>query len=91
MVLGFASGDIPRLPANQILLRNRSVLGVDWGAWAMSHPEDNRMLFDEVLGAVEERRLQPVEPTPYPLDQAGRALRDLLERRVVGKACLTTD
>ncbi len=91
MVLGFASGDIPRLPANQILLRNRSVLGVDWGAWAMSHPEDNRTLFDEVLGAVEERRLHPVEPTAYPLDQAGRALRDLLERRVIGKACLTTD
>jgi NADPH:quinone reductase-like Zn-dependent oxidoreductase len=40
---------------------------------------------------VEERRLHPVEPTSYPLDQAARALRDLLERRVVGKACLTTD
>ena len=41
MVIGFASGDIPRLPANQILLRNRSVLGVDWGAWAMANPEAN--------------------------------------------------
>ena len=90
MVLGFASGDIPRLPANQVLLRNRSVLGVDWGAWAMAHPEENRALFDEVLRAVEDRRLQPAEPTAYPLDEAGRALRDLLERRVIGKACLTT-
>jgi NADPH2:quinone reductase len=57
----------------------------------MAHPEDNRTLFEEVLGMVEERRLHPVEPTAYPLDQAARALRDLLERRVVGKACLTTD
>jgi NADPH2:quinone reductase len=91
MVLGFASGEIPQLPANQVLLRNRSVLGVDWGAWAMAHPEDNRALFDEVLTAVEDRRLLPVEPTTYRLEEAGTALRDLLARRVVGKACITAD
>ncbi len=90
LVLGFAGGDIPHLPTNQVLLRNRSVVGVDWGAWAMAHPEDQRALFAEVLAAVEDRRLHPVEPTAYPLEQAGPALRDLLERRVVGKACLTT-
>ncbi len=89
-ILGFASGDIPQLPANQVLLRNRTVLGVDWGAWAMANPEDNRSLFAEVLQAVVERRLHPVEPTAYPLESAAVALRDLLERRVVGKACLTT-
>src|SRR5690606_36343634 len=33
LVIGFAAGTIPRLPANQVLLNNRSVLGVDWGAW----------------------------------------------------------
>jgi NADPH2:quinone reductase len=89
LVLGFAAGDIPRLPANQVLLRNRAVLGVDWGAWALTHPEDQHELFAEVLAAVDERRLTPVEPTAYPLDEAGSALRDLLERRVVGKVCLT--
>ena len=41
LVVGFASGSIAELPANQILLRNRSVLGVDWGAWAMSDPAAN--------------------------------------------------
>lgn len=90
LVLGFASGEIPRLPANQVLLRNRTVVGVDWGAWAMAHPEAQRELFAEVLAAVDDRRLQPVEPTIYPLEEAGTALRDLLERRIVGKACLTT-
>ena len=35
VVVGFATGEIPRLPANQVLLRNRTVLGVDWGAWAL--------------------------------------------------------
>ncbi len=42
LVIGFASGTIPELAANQVLLRNRTVLGVDWGAWAMSNPDGER-------------------------------------------------
>src|SRR4029078_2920595 len=38
VVIGFASGPIPRLPANQILLNNRTIVGVDWGAWARRWP-----------------------------------------------------
>lgn len=89
LVVGFASGDIPSLPANQILLRNRRVIGVDWGAWAMAHPAENAELLDEVLARAADGTLSPVEPTTYPLQDAGRALRDLLERRVTGKVCLT--
>lgn len=90
LVVGFASGDIPRIPANQVLLRNRSVIGVDWGAWALGHPEANAVLVEEVLAEVDRGVLTPVEPTAYPLAEVGRALRDLLEGRVVGKVCLTT-
>ncbi len=43
----------------------------------------------EVIAAVEDGSLTPVEPIAYPMVEAGRALRDLLERRVTGKACLT--
>lgn len=89
LVVGFASGDIPQLPANQILLRNRVVLGVDWGAWAMAQPEENAAVMAEVIAAVEDGSLSPIEPTAYPMTEAGPALRDLLERRVTGKACLT--
>jgi NADPH2:quinone reductase len=88
MIVGFASGSIPALPANQVLLRNRQVIGVDWGAWAMSHGPENATLLDEVMTAVADGALTPVEPTVYPLAQVGTALRDLLERRIVGKACL---
>jgi len=88
MVIGFASGEIPSLPANQVLLRNRSVLGVDWGAWAMAHPEENAVLLDEVLAQVAVGALTPVEPTILPLEDVGTALRDLLERRVIGKLAL---
>jgi NADPH2:quinone reductase len=88
MVIGFASGEIPRLPANQVLLRNRSVLGVDWGLWAMAHPAENTELMSEVLESVDQGRLSPVEPETVPLSEAGRAMRDLLDRRVSGKLCL---
>lgn len=88
LVVGFASGTIPELPANQVLLRNRTVLGVDWGAWAMADPAANSEVLDEVLALVEAGTLAPAEPTSYPLADAATALRDLLERRVTGKVCL---
>jgi NADPH2:quinone reductase len=88
VVIGFASGEIPRLPANQVLLNNRTVVGVDWGAWTMRDPGGHRTLLGELVGLVAEGRLHPVEPTAYPLDQAAAALADLVERRVVGKIVL---
>jgi NADPH2:quinone reductase len=91
MVIGFAAGDIPQVPTNQILLRNRSVIGVDWGIWAMRNPDENRALMAEVLDAVATGRLTPVEPSTYPLAHAAQALRDLLERRVTGKAALVPE
>lgn len=87
-VIGFARGEIPRLPANQVLLRNRSIVGVDWGAWAMAHGREQRVLLADALAMVESGRLTPPEPTAYPLTQAGDALADLLEHRLVGKAVL---
>ncbi|MCD9623291.1 NADPH:quinone oxidoreductase family protein [Rhabdothermincola salaria] len=87
LVIGFVAG-IPQLPANQVLLRNRRVVGVEWGGWAGRHPERNRALVAEVLDLVRNGRIHPVEPHPYPLADAGRALRDLAERRVAGKVAL---
>ena len=88
IVIGFASGEIPLLEANQVLLRNRRVTGVDWGAWAMSAVEEGRALTDLVLSRIGDGTYRPVAPTTYPLAEVGTALRDLLERRVTGKAVL---
>lgn len=87
-VIGFAAGEIPRLPANQVLLNNRTVAGVDWGAWAMRHPADQAALLAEVLDAVADGRLHPTAPQERPLADAGAVLRDLLERRLLGKTVL---
>jgi NADPH:quinone reductase len=87
LVIGFVAG-IPMLPANQILLRNRRVVGVDWGAWAGRNQAENARLLAEVLTEIEAGRLHPVEPTPYPLADVARALDDLANRRVAGKVVL---
>jgi NADPH2:quinone reductase len=88
LVIGFASGEIPSLPLNQILLRNRSVIGIDWGIWAMTHTEAQGTLLADLLAMVADGRLDPVRPAEYPLEDVARALEDLLERRAVGKIAL---
>ncbi|MEZ5374440.1 MAG: NADPH:quinone oxidoreductase family protein [Microthrixaceae bacterium] len=88
VIIGFAAGDIPRLPANQVLLRNRTVVGVDWGAWAMANPGDNQALVEAVLADAAAGRLSPQAPSEFPLADVGRALADLQGRRLIGKAVL---
>ncbi|CNE44675.1 Zn-dependent oxidoreductase%2C NADPH:quinone reductase [Mycobacterium tuberculosis] len=88
VVIGFASGDIPSLPLNQVLLRNRTVVGVDWGAWSMGNPLDQRALLEELLAMVAKGDLGPVPPRTAPLASAAEVLDDLLNRRVVGKVAL---
>ena len=88
VVIGFAAGSIASLPANQVLLKNRTVVGVDWGAWAMQHPAAQAVVLDEVLAAVRSGELRPVPPAQRRLVEAPAVLRDLLERRLTGKTVL---
>ncbi|NBU55184.1 MAG: NADPH:quinone oxidoreductase family protein [Acidimicrobiia bacterium] len=87
LVIGFVAG-IPKLPANQVLLRNRRVTGVDWGGWAGKNPAANDAMLQDVLRFVADGRLRPVEPVTYPLVDAARALQDLEDRKVAGKIAL---
>jgi NADPH2:quinone reductase len=88
-VIGFASGPIPTVPLNQVLLNNRTVVGVDWGAWTFRDPAGNRALIAELLDMVATERLHPPAPSARPLTDAAAAMTDLLERRVAGKVVLT--
>ena len=87
-VIGFASGPIASVPLNQVLLNNRTVVGVDWGAWAMRRPEDHRRMLDELIDLVRGGRLHPVEPAERPLAEAARVMAALLDRTVTGKVVL---
>ena len=88
LVLGFAGGTIPSVPLNQVLLRNRAVVGVDWGAWAFSDMAANRALIADALGMMADGRLRPSVPAERPLEEAAAAMGDLIERRVTGKVVL---
>ena len=88
LVIGFASGNIPQLPANQVLLRNRRVTGVEWGGWVLKHPEENRQMVEEIVAMIVAGTLNPVEPTSYPFEHAAQALADQQNRKVTGKAVL---
>ena len=90
LVIGFVGG-IPKLPGNQVLLRNRNVVGVDWGAWAMRNPDDNNDMLDEVLSAIAGGQLNPVEPARHPLSRAADVLAGLEARRIAGKVVLVPD
>lgn len=88
LVIGFAAGEIPRLPANQVLLRNRRVTGVDWGGWIGKHQAENRQMLHDVLAAISAGDLHPVEPRAYAFEDVASALGDQLQRKVVGKSVL---
>ena len=89
LVIGFASGEIPRIPLNQVLLNSRTVIGIEWGGWVMRDPAPNRQLIGELLDLVAAGRVHPVEPVARPLEDAAAVLTDLQARRITGKAVLT--
>jgi len=87
-VIGFASGTIASIPLNHVLLNNRTIVGVDWGAWAMRDPGGQRAMLDEIMEMVRSGRLHPIEPTQRPLDEAADVMASLLDRTQGGKVVL---
>ncbi len=88
LAIGFAGGSIPRLPLHRILLDNRSLIGVDWGAWSRQDPAGNQALVADLLERIAAGALHPVAPATYPLERAAEALGELAGRRVTGKLAL---
>jgi NADPH:quinone reductase len=87
-VIGFASGPIASIPLNQVLLNNRTVVGVDWGGWTFKDPIGNRTLIGELMDLVGSGRLHPTVPTSYPLEDAAAVMSGLIDRSIAGKAVL---
>lgn len=87
-VIGFASGPIASIPLNQVLLNNRTVVGVDWGGWTFKDPFGNRALIGELMDLVGSGRLHPTSPTSFPLGDAAEVMTGLLDRSIGGKAVL---
>jgi NADPH2:quinone reductase len=88
LVIGFAAGDIPKIPLNLTLLKGCQIVGVFWGMFAMREPAKNRANCERVLGWVAEKKLNPHVDAALPFDRATEALERLARRAVKGKLVL---
>jgi NADPH2:quinone reductase len=89
LVIGFAAGDIPRIPLNLTLLKGCSVVGVFWGAFTAREPVRHRANITQLLAWLAEGELRPHVSATYPLEQAAAAITDLEQRRALGKVVVT--
>lgn len=89
LVIGFAGGDIPRLPLNLPLLKGASIVGVFWGDFARRDPRANAANMAQLAAWIAGGQVRPLVSARYSLEDAPRAMRDLLERRVTGKVIVT--
>jgi NADPH:quinone reductase len=91
LVIGFASGEIPRIPLNLVLLKGCQIVGVFWGAFAMREPAKNREHAAQIFGWVADGKLRPAIDEVLPFERAGEALERLEQRKVKGKLVLVPE
>ena len=91
LVVGFAGGEIPKLPFNLALLKGCSVVGVFWGQFSKLQPRENFENISELASWFKEGQLKPHIFKKYSLTDSAQALVDLRERKVVGKAVVICD
>jgi NADPH2:quinone reductase len=89
LVVGFAAGDIPRLPLNLALLKGAAVVGVFWGDFARREPERFAESVRQLGRWYHEGKLRPHVSRTFPLAQAAEALKLMAARQVKGKVVLT--
>lgn len=89
LVVGFASGTIPSLPANLTLLKGASLVGVFWGSFAQRQPQDNAANFQQLFAWFAEGKIKPLVSQTYPLEKAAEAINHLGQRKAVGKVVVT--
>jgi NADPH:quinone reductase len=88
VVIGFVEGSIPQVAVNRLLFRNVSVVGAAWGAFAFSRPDYLKEVAHDLERMIREGHVRPVVGHRYAFDEVPQALRDLDERRAVGKLVL---
>jgi NADPH2:quinone reductase len=90
LVVGFAAGDIPKIPLNLTLLKGCQIVGVFWGQFALREPVRNRAHAKRIFDWVAEGKLAPYIDEVLPLERAPDALVRMETRQVKGKLVLTT-
>jgi NADPH2:quinone reductase len=88
LVVGFANGEIPKLPWNLMLLKGASVVGVFWGDFVRREPQANQAAMRQMLGWMAEGKLRPLVSRRYALKDTAQALNDMAARKVTGKVVI---
>ncbi len=89
LVIGFAAGEIPKIPLNLCLLKQASLVGVFWGAWAGANPAEQIQNMKEILEMVASGQVRASVNDIFPLEEVEAAYACLTERRAKGKVILT--
>jgi NADPH2:quinone reductase len=90
LVIGFASGRIPSIAVNRVLLKNMSLVGVLWGGYVQSHPEYPSAVHPKLMEFYAAGKIHPRIGANRPLIDLPIAMRELADRKVIGKAVVTT-
>ena len=88
LVIGFAAGEIPKLPLNLVLLKSCDIRGVIWGAWVARNPQGQRALMADIVRWCAEGKLSGHVHAVYPLAEIAAALKAIADRKAMGKIVL---
>lgn len=91
LVIGFASGEIPKFAANIALLKEASIIGVWWGTWAAKNPQLQVQNVQELSRLIAAGKLTPRVTESYAMDEFVDAFKTITERRARGKVILRMD
>jgi len=88
LVVGFAAGEIPKLPLNLVLLKSCDVRGVFWGAWTERDPAGNHANLAQIMDGCAQGKLSAHVHEVFPLERIAQALHALSDRKAMGKVIL---
>ena len=88
LVIGFAAGEIPKIPLNITLLKGCQIVGVFWGAWVGLFPDENKKNFDELFKLHAEGKINPEVSQRYALEDSAEAFSHLANRKAKGKVII---
>ena len=91
LVVGFAAGEIPKIPLNLALLKRCKIIGVNWGGFIAANPTQSRPVLTSLLQWIASGKLKPKAGECFSLDDAGSAMMKMLNREAVGKIVITID
>jgi len=88
LVIGFAAGEIPKIPINLALLKGMKIVGVFWGAWVGMFPEENKKNFQELFQLHSDGKINPEVSDSFSLDKGAQAIAHLKDRKAKGKVII---